>query len=78
MIGIGDRKVCGGAQRRTRRGFLHQGSIQNVKPPRNFARHLLELVAGKAGGFSLSTATIARAKALVANKYASKAWLERA
>ena len=32
-----DRKLCGGAQRRTRRGFLHQGSIQNVSPLRNFS-----------------------------------------
>ena len=78
VIGVGNRKLCGGAQRRTRRGFLHQGSIQNVKPPSNFAGHLLELVAGKADAFSLSTATVARAKALVANKYASQAWLERA
>jgi len=36
------------------------------------------LVAGKADAFSLSTTTVARAKALAANKYASKAWLERA
>ena len=78
VVGVGDRKLCGGAQRRTRRGFLHQGSIQNVKPPRNFALHLLALLAGKACAFSLTTATLARANALVANKYATKAWLERA
>jgi hypothetical protein len=36
------------------------------------------LVAEKAGAFSLSTTTVVRAKALVANKYASQAWLERA
>jgi lipoyl(octanoyl) transferase len=78
VVGAGDRKLCGGAQRRTRRGFLHQGSIQNVKPPQNFARHLVALLAGKACAFSLTTATIARANALMANKYATKAWLERA
>ena len=78
VIGDDGRKLCGGAQRRTRRGFLHQGSIQNVKPPRNFALHLLALLAGKACAFSLMPAILARANALVTNKYATKAWLERA
>jgi lipoyl(octanoyl) transferase len=77
VIGVGNRKLCGGAQRRTRRGFLHQGSIQNVKAPSNFARHLLALVARKGCAFSLTAATLARTKALMASKYASQAWLER-
>ena len=78
VIGVGDRKLCGGAQRRTRKGLLHQGSIQNVKPPRNFAPSLLKLIAGKTGVFSVTTATLARANALLANKYGTKEWLERA
>jgi lipoyl(octanoyl) transferase len=78
VIGVDDRKLCGGAQRRTRRGFLHQGSLQNVKPPENFALDLLASVAGKACAFSLTEVTLARANALVTSKYASKAWLERA
>jgi lipoate-protein ligase A len=78
VIGDDNRKFCGGAQRRTRRGVLHQGSIQNVRPPGNFALHLLALLAGKACPFSLTTATLARANALITNKYATKAWLERA
>jgi lipoate-protein ligase A len=78
VIGVGDRKLCGGAQRRTCRGFLHQGSIQHVKPLGNFARHLLDSIAREACPFSLTTATLARANALVANKYRTKAWLERA
>ena len=78
VVGAGDRKLCGGAQRRTRRGFLHQGSIQNVKPPRNFALQLLAFAGRETCAFSLTTTTLARANALVANKYATKAWLERA
>ncbi len=78
VIGVGNHKLCGGAQRRTRKGFLHQGTIQNVKPPQNFAHHLLEWIAREACAFSLTPATVARAKALVASKYASQAWLERA
>ena len=77
VIGAGDRKLCGGAQRRTSRGFLHQGSIQNLKPPRDFALYLLEFIAGEPCAFSLTTATLAKANALMANKYATKAWLER-
>ncbi len=78
VIGADNRKLCGGAQRRTRQGFLHQGSIQNVKPPPDFTLHLLELMGGKRCAFSLTTATLAHAKTLVANKYGTKAWLERA
>ena len=78
VIGVDHRKLCGGAQRRTRRGFLHQGSIQNVSPLRNFAPHLLEVFAEETCVFSLTTTTLARAKALVANKYATQSWLVRA
>jgi lipoate-protein ligase A len=78
VIGVDHPKLCGGAQRRTRRGFLHQGSIQNVNPLRNFAPHLLEVFAGETCPFSLTTTTLARAKALVANKYATHSWLVRA
>ena len=33
----GERKIAGGAQRRTKRGLLHQGSIQTAALPFNFA-----------------------------------------
>jgi len=78
VIGVDHRKLCGGAQRRTRRGFLHQGSIQNVNPLLNFAAHLLEVFAGETCAFALTTTALARAKALVANKYATRSWLVRA
>jgi lipoyl(octanoyl) transferase len=78
VIGSGNRKLCGGAQRRTRKGLLHQGSIQNLKLPGDFAQHLLELVARRGGAFSLTAATVARAKVLEESKYASQPWLERA
>jgi lipoyl(octanoyl) transferase len=77
VIGVNDVKLCGGAQRRTQRGFLHQGSIQNVKPPRYFALQLLESLAGKTCAFSMGTDTLERANALVTDKYATTAWLER-
>ena len=71
------RKLCGGAQRRTRQGILHQGSIQNVDLPPDFAIRLLGLAAAVTRKFSLSEASLAAAKRLGAGKYGSKAWLER-
>lgn len=38
---IGKRKVAGGAQRRTNKGFLHQGSISLALPPKSFLEGLL-------------------------------------
>lgn len=38
---IDGRKVCGGAQRRTRHGFLHQGSISLVHPDFDFLEKIL-------------------------------------
>lgn len=78
VIGVNDVKLCGGAQRRTHRGFLHQGSIQNVKLPRSFALQLVELLAGNACAFSVGADTLERANALLAGKYATNAWLQRA
>jgi lipoate-protein ligase A len=77
VIGPDQRKLCGGAQRRTRRGFLHQGSIQDLIRPQDFANRLLDLMAGEERPFSLEPATLARASALVTSKYGTSAWLER-
>jgi hypothetical protein len=48
-----------------------------VKPPRYFALQLLESLAGKTCAFSMGTDTLERANALVTDKYATTAWLER-
>ncbi len=77
VIGPDHRKVGGGAQRRTRRGFLHQGSIQNLEPHPDFPVRFLESVARETCAFCLPTATWARANALAAGKYATRAWRER-
>jgi lipoate-protein ligase A len=70
-------KLCGGAQRRTRKGFLHQGSIQNLPPPQDFAIGLLEPMANETRAFSPGPDTLARTRELVAEKYGTSAWLER-
>ncbi len=45
VIGLDHQKLCGGAQRRTRKGLLHQGSIQNVRLLEDFGFQLLSLMA---------------------------------
>ena len=77
VIGPDRRKLCGGAQRRTRRGFLHQGSIQNLLPPRDFATGLLNGIAAETRAFSPTPALLARTRELVTAKYGTRAWLER-
>ena len=77
VLGPDQRKLCGGAQRRTRQGFLHQGSIQSVPLPADFAVRLLSLMAARTLPSSPSAATLMRAQELVVQKYATIQWLER-
>jgi lipoyl(octanoyl) transferase len=75
VIGIARQKVCGGAQRRTRQGLLHQGSIQNVCLPEDFPFRLLSLMAERTLGFVPSQAMFSRVTKLIAEKYGTSAWL---
>lgn len=77
VIDLDRRKLCGGAQRRTRNGFLHQGSIQNLRPPEDFAIRLVELMAVETRPFSLEPTMLARMNQLSVEKYGTVAWLER-
>jgi lipoate-protein ligase A len=77
VIGPDRRKFCGGAQRRTRRGFLHQGSIQNLRLPADFGVRLASAMAVEAPRFSPGFATLARTRELIARKYSTIAWLEK-
>ena len=79
---IASRKAAGGAQRRTRRGLLHQGSIQtgNVVQPAWFAP-LADALPGAFGlaidRRSLSAVQLAAAASLAAAKYGTPTWLRR-
>lgn len=72
---VNGRKVAGAAQRRTRTGLLHQGSIQTLEPnpdfASRFASHLSPSV--RAQSFDVAIA----AEKLAAVKYGSRDWLER-
>ena len=77
VVGPDRLKLCGGAQRRTRRGFLHQGSVRNLPLPADFAVQLLELLAVRTLRFSPDRATLARTQELVSEKYGTISWLAK-
>ncbi|MGB7794307.1 MAG: hypothetical protein WBL39_24190, partial [Terrimicrobiaceae bacterium] len=64
-----------GAQRRTRKGLLHQGSIQNVRLLEDFGFQLLSLMADSTRRFLPSRAALDRAQELLVRKYGTSAWL---
>lgn len=77
VLAADGRKLCGGAQRRSRHGFLHQGSVQGVNIPPDFARRLSGELAGASACFELSVETERRADLLALEKYDSPVWREK-
>jgi len=74
---LSGRKIAGAAQRRTRRGFLHQGSIQIPNLPESFRAGLASRIAKQIGWAEIPTAIDQRAAQLVAEKYGTTEWLHR-
>ncbi len=72
---VDGRKVAGGAQRRTRRGLIHQGSVQGVELPEGFG----DLFAARLGGAVKREAfdVMPAAERLAAEKYGTRQWMER-
>ena len=70
-------KIAGAAQRRTRAGLLHQGSVQGAALPADFGARLGKAFAGKVCGRMLAEDELAEARELSAKKYATEAWLRR-
>jgi lipoate-protein ligase A len=71
------RKIAGAAQRRTRWGLLHQGSVQGVALAQGFAARLAEVFATAIQRRPLSIVELGAAKLLAEQKYATEAWLRR-
>jgi lipoate-protein ligase A len=72
----GGRKIAGAAQRRTRFGLLHQGSIQ-ARMPDGFGGELARFFSAKVIRRALSAADFAAARALAAGKYAGAEWMRK-
>ncbi len=71
------RKIAGAAQRRTRAGLLHQGSIQGVDLPDGFGPEFARQLAGDVVQRDFEPRERTLAERLVAERYASRAWLLR-
>jgi len=67
-------KVAGAAQRRSRFGMLHQGSVQGIVPPPGFAERLAGVLARSVTPRGFSAKELAEAQRLAKSKYATDGW----
>lgn len=73
-IVAGGRKLAGGAQRRTKSGMLHQGSIAAKLSADQIKHGFQEALGVEFQTYELTEAERARAEELVREKYATDAW----
>jgi lipoate-protein ligase A len=74
---IDGRKVAGAAQRRTRRGLLHQGSIQGVDAANGLAERFAQALSTNCAEREIDHEILNRARELVERKYGTDAWLRK-
>ncbi|MEO5720106.1 MAG: hypothetical protein ABIR71_01385 [Chthoniobacterales bacterium] len=74
---IEGRKIAGAAQRRTRAGLLHQGSIQNVQLPASFPNAFAAALCVNYAETTLDPDVIRQAEMLAAQKYDTLEWLRQ-
>ena len=74
---LADRKVVGGAQRRTKSGLLHQGSIQEIENLAAVSAALLQAFSKYPQTHPLSDETASQAAKLAQEKYATEEWTRR-
>ncbi len=74
---VDGRKVAGAAQRRTRVGLLHQGSIQQVDLGADFARRFAKELSENCSQRRIDSELSDRAKKIAKKKYATQGWLRR-
>lgn len=71
------RKIAGAAHRRSRRGLLHQGSIQVVDLPDRFVGDFARLLCDRLDRRTLSRELIEHANIIARAKYGTDEWLMR-
>ena len=76
-IVVSGKKIAGAAQRRSRFGVLHQGSIQLAALPEDFGLRLANALAAKIESRELSEMTVSEAENLAAQKYGCESWLRK-
>jgi lipoate-protein ligase A len=73
---VNGRKVAGAAQRRTRAGLLHQGSIQDVDLGNGLAERFARELSNVRSEKSLDKSLLERAEKIAERKYGSNHWLK--
>jgi len=71
------RKIAGAAQRRTKFGLLHQGSIQNVDLSASFGSSLAAAFSGRVRGREIRRDELDAAQELACSKYATEEWTRK-
>jgi lipoate-protein ligase A len=71
------RKIAGAAHRRSRKGLLHQGSIQSAELPHRFIDDLARALCNRFEHRALSQELINRATMIAQAKYGTVEWLMR-
>jgi lipoate-protein ligase A len=71
------RKIAGAAQRRTRRGLLQQGSIQDADLTNEFADQFAKELCSECCDKTLDERLIARAQEIAEQRYSAASWLQR-
>lgn len=74
---VDGRKVAGAAQRRTRAGLLHQGSIQHDHLPAEFAETFAGTLCAGFERASVSDALLSAAQVIAQQRYGTAEWLRR-
>ncbi len=72
------KKIAGAAQRRSRAGYLHQGTLQHLQPPPGFACNFACALAHEPVSINQADADKAlmdRAQILCSEKYRTESWL---
>ena len=71
------RKIAGAAQRRTRAGLLHQGSVLCEALPPGFSDDFARALCPAFERIAYAPEVLARAEVIARDKYASRDWLHR-
>ena len=74
---LNGRKIAGAAQRRTRAGLLHQGSIQGFDLGNGLADRFAKGLSSSCNVRNLSAAVHDRAQKFATQKYGTQSWLRR-
>lgn len=73
----GGRKIAGAAQRRTRTGMVHQGSVQGAKKCVGLREKLAPVFSDRIIRRSLLPEELAEAEKIADEKYATRSWMQR-